>query len=65
MSLGGLSLAAGMLVDNSIVVLENISRHLAARREGGSEEPAEDGGRWPRPTASVSAGGGGGQRRHP
>ncbi|UCE02981.1 MAG: efflux RND transporter permease subunit [Candidatus Latescibacterota bacterium] len=32
MSLGGLSLAAGMLVDNSIVVLENINRHLAAAK---------------------------------
>ncbi len=30
MSLGGLSLAAGMLVDNAIVVLENINRHLRA-----------------------------------
>ncbi|MCZ6765464.1 MAG: efflux RND transporter permease subunit, partial [bacterium] len=28
MSLGGLSLATGMLVDNAIVVLENINRHL-------------------------------------
>jgi len=37
MSLGGLSLAAGMLVDNSIVVLENINRHLKLkRREGDS-----------------------------
>ena len=27
MSLGGLALGVGMLVDNSIVVLENISRH--------------------------------------
>ena len=39
MSLGGLSLAAGMLVDNAIVVLENIRRHLdrdpaTARAEG-------------------------------
>jgi HAE1 family hydrophobic/amphiphilic exporter-1 len=28
MSLGGLSLAAGLLVDNAIVVIENINRHL-------------------------------------
>lgn len=35
MSLGGLSLAAGMLVDNSIVVLENINRHLKLKRKEG------------------------------
>ncbi|MFN2371924.1 MAG: efflux RND transporter permease subunit [Candidatus Krumholzibacteriia bacterium] len=40
MSLGGLSLAAGMLVDNSIVVLENINRHLKAAR--GSAEAVGD-----------------------
>lgn len=33
MSLGGLSLAAGMLVDNAIVVLENINRKIALHRE--------------------------------
>lgn len=32
MSLGGLSLAAGMLVDNAIVVLENTTRHIRGRR---------------------------------
>ncbi len=37
MSLGGLSLAAGMLVDNAIVVLENVSRHLELRRSGSDE----------------------------
>ncbi len=40
MSLGGLSLAAGMLVDNSIVVLENINRHLRLKR--GSTTPISD-----------------------
>lgn len=33
MSLGGLSLATGMLVDNAIVVLENITRHVHEGRE--------------------------------
>ena len=44
MSLGGIALGIGMLLDNSIVVLENISRHrdmgkdaLSAARDGASE----------------------------
>ncbi|NKB66016.1 MAG: MMPL family transporter [Candidatus Latescibacteria bacterium] len=44
MSLGGLALGVGMLVDNSIVVLENIQRHreqglsiLEAARQGSSQ----------------------------
>ncbi len=44
MSLGGIALGIGMLVDNSIVVLENIARHreqgkgiVEAAREGASE----------------------------
>jgi HAE1 family hydrophobic/amphiphilic exporter-1 len=36
MSLGGLSLAAGMLVDNAIVVLENITRHLREQERPGT-----------------------------
>ncbi|MGI6036655.1 MAG: efflux RND transporter permease subunit, partial [Limnochordia bacterium] len=35
MSLGGLALGIGMLVDNSIVVLENIDRHLQGGKEAG------------------------------
>ena len=41
MSLGGLSLAVGMLVDNAIVVLENINRHLRAGR--GEQDDAPQG----------------------
>jgi hydrophobic/amphiphilic exporter-1 (mainly G- bacteria), HAE1 family len=53
MSLGGLSLAAGMLVDNSIVVLENINRHLRRLRgQPGSEAVAETSARAAREVAS-------------
>ena len=41
MSLGGLSLASGILVDNSIIVLENITRHLHQRRSAGAGSAAE------------------------
>ena len=37
MSLGGLALGVGMLIDNSIVMLENIFRH----REEGKEDPEQ------------------------
>lgn len=39
MSLGGLSLAAGMLVDNAIVVMENIRRHLDEKFHGKKVDP--------------------------
>jgi cobalt-zinc-cadmium resistance protein CzcA len=37
MSLGGMAFSVGMVVDASIVVLENIRRHLAQRAEKGSK----------------------------
>ena len=39
MSLGGIALAVGMLMDNAIVVLENIARH----RDGWAQRPASNG----------------------
>ncbi|GAA0382369.1 efflux RND transporter permease subunit [Bacillus horti] len=47
MSLGGLALGVGMLVDNAIVVIENINRHLAkaeSRRKAVIDATVEVGG---------------------
>ena len=38
MSLGGIALAIGLLVDNSIVVLENIDRHKKQKAHVGKDE---------------------------
>jgi cobalt-zinc-cadmium resistance protein CzcA len=40
MSLGGLAIAVGMIVDASIVVAENITRHVSEAGAGGASRPA-------------------------
>jgi multidrug efflux pump subunit AcrB len=41
MSLGGLAVAIGLIIDDTVVVIENIARHLAKKDEGGrmKDEP--------------------------
>jgi multidrug efflux pump subunit AcrB len=52
MSLGGLALGVGLLIDNSIVMLENIFRHTRGERGEDPEDAAHEG-------AGRGAGGGG------
>jgi len=54
MSLGGLSLAAGLLLDNAIIVIENVNRRLQERRE---REPGLTGLAAKRAIAEVSESG--------
>jgi multidrug efflux pump subunit AcrB len=47
MSLGGLAVAIGLIIDDTVVVIENIARHLAATEDRGSriedQEVSKDG----------------------
>lgn len=52
MSLGGLALGVGMLVDNSIIVLENIFRHGREGEAGGVHPVSEGAPHLPSPEAA-------------
>jgi multidrug efflux pump subunit AcrB len=43
MSLGGLAVAIGLIIDDTVVVVENIARHLAPARPGGTAATAVPG----------------------
>jgi multidrug efflux pump subunit AcrB len=43
MSLGGLAVAIGLIIDDTVVVIENIARHLAPAARGSAHAPSLDG----------------------
>ncbi|TKB02217.1 efflux RND transporter permease subunit [Alteromonas portus] len=55
MSLGGIALAVGLLVDNSIVVLENIDRHKKLKTAGSDNATANENSRAENTKAEDSA----------
>ena len=55
MSLGGIALAVGLLVDNSIVVLENIDRHKKLKTAGSDNATANENSRAENTKADDSA----------
>src|SRR5947209_7303430 len=43
MSLGGLAVAIGLIIDDTVVVIENIARHLTPEASGGAAAPSSAG----------------------